>query len=53
MASVFRIADRIAMLANGIIAAAGTADEIRQTDNEYVARFITTSGVAGAMRGHA
>jgi phospholipid/cholesterol/gamma-HCH transport system ATP-binding protein len=50
MASVFRIADRIAMLAEGTIAAVGTADEIRHTTNEYVGRFITTSGVTGAMR---
>ncbi len=50
MASVFRIADRIAMLAEGVIAASGTVDEIRETDNPYVRRFITTSGVAGAMR---
>jgi phospholipid/cholesterol/gamma-HCH transport system ATP-binding protein len=50
MASVFRIADRIAMLADGVIAAVGTADEIRHTTNEYVHRFITTSGVTGAMR---
>jgi phospholipid/cholesterol/gamma-HCH transport system ATP-binding protein len=49
MASVFRIADRIAMLAEGVIAAAGTADEIRDTDNDYVRRFITTSGVTSAM----
>jgi phospholipid/cholesterol/gamma-HCH transport system ATP-binding protein len=50
MASVFRVADRIAMLAEGVIAASGTVDEIRETDNPYVRRFITTSGVAGAMR---
>jgi phospholipid/cholesterol/gamma-HCH transport system ATP-binding protein len=50
MASVFRIADRIAMIAEGVIVAAGTSDDVRNTDNEFVQRFITTSGVAGAMR---
>lgn len=49
MASVFRVADRIAMLYEGVIAAVGTAEEIRDTDNEYVRRFITTSGVDAAQ----
>lgn len=48
MASVFRIAERIAMIHEGVIAASGTKDEIRNTPNEYVRRFITTSGVAAA-----
>lgn len=48
MASVFRIADRIAMIHAGKIVADGTVDEIKQTDNEYVRRFIATSGVAAA-----
>ncbi|MSP15890.1 MAG: ABC transporter ATP-binding protein [Myxococcales bacterium] len=48
MASVFRIADRIAMMHEGVIAAVGTAEEIRATDNDYVRRFVTTSGVAHA-----
>jgi phospholipid/cholesterol/gamma-HCH transport system ATP-binding protein len=48
MASVFRIADRIAMIHAGRIVADGTVDEIKQTDNEYVRRFIATSGVAAA-----
>ena len=50
MASVFRIADRIAMIHEGVIAQSGTVDEIRNTTNELVRRFITTSGV-GAARG--
>jgi phospholipid/cholesterol/gamma-HCH transport system ATP-binding protein len=49
MASVFRIAERIAMLKDGVIIAAGTADDFRETENEFVRQFITTSGVAGAM----
>jgi len=48
MASVFRIADRIAMIHAGRIIADGTVDEIKQTDNDYVRRFIATSGVAAA-----
>lgn len=48
MASVFRIADRIAMIADHTILASGTVDEMRDSDNEYVRRFITTSGVAAA-----
>ncbi len=49
MASVFRIADRISVIHNAKILASGTPDEIRATDNEYVHRFITTSGVSGAF----
>ena len=48
MASVFRIADRIAMIHEGVIEEAGTVDEIRHTKNEYVRKFITTSGVEAA-----
>jgi phospholipid/cholesterol/gamma-HCH transport system ATP-binding protein len=50
MASVFRIADRIAMIHEGVIRFAGTVDEIRQTSDEFVHRFITTSGVQAAGR---
>jgi phospholipid/cholesterol/gamma-HCH transport system ATP-binding protein len=50
MASVFRIADRIAVIQDGVILEAGTVDEIRDTDNEYVRRFISTSGVDAAGR---
>ncbi len=52
MASVFRIADRISMIQDGVILESGTVDEVRHTANEYVRRFITTSGVLGAGRGH-
>jgi len=40
MQSVFRIADRIAMLHKGSIVAEGTPDEIKASDNELVKQFI-------------
>jgi phospholipid/cholesterol/gamma-HCH transport system ATP-binding protein len=43
MASVFRIADRIAMLHQKKILAAGTPAEIKQYSNEYLQEFITAS----------
>jgi phospholipid/cholesterol/gamma-HCH transport system ATP-binding protein len=43
MNSVFRIADRIAMLHKGKILQVGTPDEIRNTKNELVRQFITGS----------
>ncbi len=43
MNSVFRIADRIAMLHKGKILQVGTSDEIRNTKNEFVKQFITGS----------
>jgi phospholipid/cholesterol/gamma-HCH transport system ATP-binding protein len=49
MASVFRIADRIAMLHDHRILANGTVDEIRNHPNEYLRAFITTSGVGAAQ----
>jgi len=48
MASVFRIADRIAMIHEGVIEQAGTVDEIKHTTNPLVRKFITTSGVGAA-----
>lgn len=48
MASVFRIADRIAMLHERRILASGTVDEIRDSRDPYVYDFIRTSGVAAA-----
>lgn len=50
MASVFRIAERIAMIHEGQIVFSGTVSEIRETANEFVHRFVTTSGVRAAMR---
>lgn len=49
MASVFRIADRIAMLHQRRILAAGTVDEIRASTEPYLYEFIRTSGVAAAF----
>ena len=49
MASVFRIADRIAMLHDKRVLVSGTVDEVRDTADEFVRRFITTSGVSAAM----
>lgn len=43
MNSVFRIADRIAMLHKGKILQVGTPDEIRDTKDEIVKQFITGS----------
>ncbi len=48
MASVFRIADRIAMMYRGEIIVSGSVDEVKRTDNEFVREFIVTSGVAAA-----
>jgi len=48
MASVFRIADRIAMLHERQILVAGTVDEIRASQIPYLYEFIRTSGVAAA-----
>lgn len=48
MASVFRIADRIAMLHERQILVAGTVDDIRASDIPYLYEFIRTSGVAAA-----
>jgi phospholipid/cholesterol/gamma-HCH transport system ATP-binding protein len=48
MASVFRIADRIAMIHEGRTLAAGTADEIRSSDIPYLHGFIRASGVSAA-----
>jgi phospholipid/cholesterol/gamma-HCH transport system ATP-binding protein len=38
--SIFRIADRVAMLYGGRFEAVGTAAEIRATDNPVVRQFI-------------
>jgi len=41
MNSVFRIADRIAMLYQGKVVKVGTKEEFRMTDNELIKQFIT------------
>ncbi len=46
MASVFRIADRIAMLHNKKILAAGTAAQIAQSTDPFIYEFLHASGVA-------
>jgi phospholipid/cholesterol/gamma-HCH transport system ATP-binding protein len=51
MASVFRIADRIAMLHQHKILEAGTVAEIQASQEPYLYEFIRTSGVAAAF-GH-
>ncbi len=43
--SAYRIADRIAMLYNGIIIETGTPDEIKNTSNPVVRQFIEGSAV--------
>jgi len=37
---IFGVADRVAMLHNGIIAEVGTADEIKNSSNPIVKQFI-------------
>ncbi|MDD5438602.1 MAG: ABC transporter ATP-binding protein [Candidatus Omnitrophica bacterium] len=43
MNSVFRIADRIAMLYEGRVVEVGTRDEIRNSKNPYVQQFVSGS----------
>jgi phospholipid/cholesterol/gamma-HCH transport system ATP-binding protein len=41
IASAFRVADRLAVLYDGRIAAQGTPDEVRRSDDPYVQRFLS------------
>ena len=41
IASSFRVADRLAVLYDGRIAAQGTPEEVRRSDNLYVQRFLS------------
>jgi ABC-type transporter Mla maintaining outer membrane lipid asymmetry ATPase subunit MlaF len=50
MASVFRIADRIAMLHNKRILEAGPADVIAASDDPYVYEFLRASGVSAVQK---
>jgi phospholipid/cholesterol/gamma-HCH transport system ATP-binding protein len=50
MASVFRIAERVAMLRNGVILVSDLPQNILESDDPYVRKFVTTSGVAGGAR---
>jgi phospholipid/cholesterol/gamma-HCH transport system ATP-binding protein len=40
MTSAYKVADRIAMLYNGIIVAVGTPEELRKSNNQIVQQFI-------------
>jgi len=40
IASAFRVADRLAVLYDGRIAAQGTPDEVRHSEHPYVKRFL-------------
>jgi len=40
MTSAYKVADRIAMLYNGIIVTVGTPEELRKSDNQIVQQFI-------------
>lgn len=48
MSSVFRIADRIAVIEDGKIAACGTPDEVRADPGHYVRTMLSLSGVRAA-----
>jgi phospholipid/cholesterol/gamma-HCH transport system ATP-binding protein len=50
MASVFRIADRIAMLYNRRILEAGTAEAIAGSTDPYVHEFLNASGVGAVQK---
>jgi phospholipid/cholesterol/gamma-HCH transport system ATP-binding protein len=41
IASAFRVADRLAVLYDGKIAAQGTPEEVRRSDDPYVQRFLS------------
>ncbi len=41
IASAFRVADRLAVLYDGRIAAQGTPEEVRRSDDPYVQRFLS------------
>ncbi|GBE04981.1 MAG TPA: ABC transporter ATP-binding protein [Nitrospirae bacterium] len=43
MASAYKIADRIAMLYNGVIIGTGTPEEIKNTSDPFIKQFITGS----------
>ena len=50
MASVFRIADRIAMLHNKKILAAGPAEVIAQSQDPFIYEFLHASGVSAIQK---
>jgi phospholipid/cholesterol/gamma-HCH transport system ATP-binding protein len=42
IASAFKVADRLAVLYDGQIAAQGTPDEVRQSQDPFVKKFLST-----------
>jgi len=52
MQSVFRIADRVAMLYNGRVVEVGTLDEIKNTKNDLVKQFIEGNPEGSASFSH-
>lgn len=48
VSSAFFLADRIALLTDGVVKAGGTPDELRSTDNPAVREFLDATPVAGA-----
>ncbi len=48
MASVFRIAQRVSMLRNGVIIESGLPEDIFHSEDAYVQKFVSTSGVAAS-----
>jgi len=50
MASTFRIADRIAMLYEGVIVANGTRTEIMAAPHPVLKEFVETSGTVALSR---
>lgn len=50
MVSAYKVANRIAMLYNGLIIEVGTPQEVKNTDNPIVRQFITGAS-AGPIRG--
>jgi len=50
MTSAFKVADRMVMLLNGVVAANGTPDEIRHHPNKEVQRFVQGRASAEELR---
>ncbi len=45
MKSAYKIADKIAMLYNGVIIGVGTSDEIKHSPDPVIEQFVTGSAV--------
>ncbi len=48
MASVFRVAQRVSMLRDGVIIQSGLPEDIFNSEDPYVQRFVSTSGVVSS-----